>query len=65
MVATGGSTGCESPASQLHLYALVCMLAYHRDLISHFSKLLQQLDKASQEDPVGIEEAVLDKGWEI
>lgn len=27
-----------------------------------FSKLLQQLDKAAQEDPVGIEEAVLDKG---
>lgn len=26
------------------------------------SKLLQQLDKASEDDPVGIEEAVLDKG---
>ena len=35
------------------------------DLIFLFSKLLQQLDKASQEDPVGIEEAVLDKGWVI
>lgn len=27
-----------------------------------FSKLLQQLDIATEEDPVGIEEAVLDKG---
>lgn len=30
--------------------------------ILYFSKLLQQLDKATEEDPVGIEEAVLDKG---
>lgn len=29
------------------------------------SKLLQQLDKSTQEDPVGIEEAVLDKGLNI
>ena len=29
------------------------------------SKLLQHLDKASQEDPVGIEEAVLDKGLNV
>ena len=34
-------------------------------LIFLVSKLLQHLDKASQEDPVGIEEAVLDKGWNI
>jgi len=43
-------------------HAPLYISAYHWDLISHFSKLLQQLDKASQEDPVGIEEAVLDKG---
>ena len=41
------------------------MPAYHWDLVFLFSKLLQQLDKASQEDPVGIEEAVLDKGGVI
>lgn len=31
--------------------------------VNSMSKLLQQLDKATQEDPVGIEEAVQDKGY--
>nr|XP_058960995.1 integrator complex subunit 1-like isoform X3 [Pocillopora verrucosa] len=33
--------------------------------VSSMSKLLQQLDKATEEDPVGIEEAVLDKGYMV
>lgn len=45
------------------VYASAFMPGYYWDLVFVFSKLLQQLDKASQEDPVGIEEAVLDKGW--
>ena len=35
---------------------------WSKDLFFRCSKLLQELDKASEDDPVGIEEAVLDKG---
>lgn len=40
----------------------VCMYVSHLSSILYSSKLLQQLDKATEEDPVEIEEAVMDKG---